>query len=138
MISIDASVFIIIAVIVFLVFALNRLFFRPVLRTMEARDQQITGRQQEASRMLEEHAKQFAAFQAELGKARRQAGDFKARERSEAQRMGSDEIGSAQRAAHQRLEQQLVSLDQQKSRARADLSAHIAKLAQTIAGYFVR
>ena len=138
MISIDASVFIIIGIIIFLVFALNRLFFRPVLRTMEARDQQITGRQQEATRMLEEHAKQFAGFQAELGKARRQAGDFKARERSEVQRAVGEDIGTAQRAARQHLEQQLVSLDQQKARARTDLSAHIANLAQTIAGYFVR
>ena len=93
MISIDASVFVIIAIIVCLVFILNHLFFRPVLRAQEARDQQITGRQKEAARLLEYHAREFAVFQAEIGKAKRQAADMKARERNGAQQMSQEEIG---------------------------------------------
>ncbi len=138
MISIDGSLIIIIAIIGFLIFALNRLFFRPVQRVMEERERRISGPQQEAKRILDDHDKQLASLQAATSKARREANLYKAQFREKAREESEKVVEASNTEGRQRLERESALLGEQKKHVRNELTAHIQTLANKIAGHFVR
>lgn len=138
MIDIDGSALLVILLIVVLVFLLDRLFFRPVVAVMEARDRQINGPKEEAARLIGQHDQMLASLQASLSHARRDGNDHKARVKEGAQKEGESVIEKTQAEAREFLDKQAGRLEEQARRARQELSAHIEALAQRIAGYFVR
>lgn len=137
MISIDGSVVIIIAIIVFLFFALNRLLFRPVQSIMDERQQRIDGPKKEAAQTLEEHGRQVASLQESLAGARRRASVYKAERRGEAVVECDGTVEESSQKARERLDRQTTLFEEQKRKARTELVSHIRALAARIAGHFI-
>jgi len=138
MISIDGSLVIIIAIIVFLFFALNRLLFRPVQTVMDERKQRIDGPQKEATQTLEEHGRQVASLQASLADARRRANAHKAERRGGAVVECERVVEESSQEARARVDRQSSIFEEQKQKARTELTSHIQTLAAKIAGRFIR
>lgn len=138
MIEIDGSVLLIIAIIVALVFILERLFFNPVLAAIELRNRHVQGPREEAARIMGEHDRQLNGLQVAINQARRRANEYKSQVRGEAQREGDGVVENAGQEARLHMQKQTQQLEEQKVAARALLAEQVQSLAQKITGYFVR
>jgi F-type H+-transporting ATPase subunit b len=133
MISVDSSILAAIAVFLFLVFALNQLLFRPLIRIQEERASRTTGREAEAEKVLGHYSDLLARYQATIRDARMEGYRLQERVRAEALAHRAALLEEARSSAEQLIEQSRASIQTQSQAARDQLGREAQGIARGIA-----
>jgi F-type H+-transporting ATPase subunit b len=128
----DGTIFIHIAMVLGMIWILNRTFFRPINRVLETREQNKGGHSVEAEKLVKEAEAKDAAYQKELLDARSQGYDLIAKEHQKAAGAKAKKIEKAKAETAARFEAGREQLEKQRSEARATLSVEAEKLAEKI------
>jgi F0F1-type ATP synthase membrane subunit b/b' len=133
LISVDATAFIIMALVFALVLALKSLFFEPLARTMEARADRID----RAARAWDEAQSTIRAASAEVAAAvtaaRSEGYGLLDRARSEALAKARETLDSSREEAQKQLNDAKKDLAQVTNRAVGELEAQAETLARSLA-----
>ena len=128
----DGTLFIHIAMILGMIWILNRTFFRPINRVLETREKNKGGHSVEAEKLLKEAEAKDATYQKELLDARSHGYDLIAKEHKKAAEAKAKKIEKAKAETAARFESGREELEKQRSEARATLSVEAEKLAEKI------
>lgn len=129
----DGTLFIHIALILLMIWVLNRTFFRPINRVIETRERHKGGAGSEAEKILSDVAEKEAKLtQAMLG-ARGEGYTLIEKERDLAVDARSRRLADARTETSQRLADEKRALEQQAAAARAAIATEADVLADRIA-----
>ena len=129
----DGTLFIHIALILLMIWVLNRTFFRPINRVLETRERQTGGAGTEAERILADVAEKEAKLNEAMLGARTEGYALIEKERREAVEARSQRLADAKAETARRLADEKRSLDEQAAAARADIETEADVLADRIA-----
>jgi len=129
----DGTLFIHIALILLMIWVLNRTFFRPINRVLETREQQTGGAGTEAERILADVAEKEAKLNEAMLNARTEGYFLIEKERTEAIETRSLRLAEAKSGTAQRLADEKRSLEEQAAAARASIETEADVLADRIA-----
>lgn len=129
----DGTLFIHIALILLMIWVLNRTFFRPINRVLETRERQKGGAGSEAEKILADVSEKEAKLnQAMLG-ARSEGYALIEKERNSAIDIRSRRLVDAKTETSQRLADEKRALEEQAAAARAAIESEADVLADRIA-----
>ena len=129
----DGTLFIHIALILLMIWVLNRTFFRPINRVLETRERQKGGAGSEAEKILADVSEKEAKLnQAMLG-ARSEGYALIEKERNSAIDTRSRKLADAKTETSQRLADEKRALEEQAAAARAAIESEADVLADRIA-----
>jgi F-type H+-transporting ATPase subunit b len=123
----------ILALFLVVMFALNRLLFRPVLRTLEGRESLVSQIQTGNASKEQEIAKLTAEYQTRMTQIRDELDKLRQQSRRESSRQVEAILSQARKTAEQRLAEAMAGLEQEMSRLRAEALADARRLAEQIA-----
>ena len=129
----DGTLFIHIALILVMIWILNRTFFRPINRVLETRERQTGGAGTEAERILADVAEKEAKLNEAMLGARTEGYSLIEKERAEAIEARSRRLAEAKSDTAQRLSDEKRSLEEQAAAARAAIETEADVLADRIA-----
>lgn len=130
--DIDATLPLMAVQILILTFLLNVLFFKPIGKLVDERDEYLRGQSLEARERLDQANKLAAQYESELAETRRQSQAILAGAEAEAKKLSAQQIADAMRQAQQEREQAQRAIDQQKETALATLEQQVEGLSQQI------
>jgi F-type H+-transporting ATPase subunit b len=118
----------------FLVLAalLNAVFYKPLTKVIEERDQYIRTNESEAKERLSKAEKLATQYELQLADARRQSQAAIASAQAEAQKLASQRIAEAQKEAQVQREQAQQEIEQQKQSALRSLEQQVDALSRQI------
>ena len=126
------TAFFILVVFLFVTFALNRLLFQPVLRTLERRAALVegiragnTGKQQEIAQLTRQ-------YEARMDEIRGEIDRFRQERRREAGRDAEAILAQAREASEARLARSMEELQRQLAEVRTDVLKGTGRLAEQI------
>ena len=128
----DGTLFIHIALILIMIWILNRTFFRPINRIIEAREKHKGGRGSEAEVIRKDVEERRARYTRELLEARSEGYELIERERSAAVEVRKTRIASAKSETAQLLASEKNQVGQQASEARSVIAKEADALAESI------
>ncbi|MBF2051791.1 F0F1 ATP synthase subunit B' [Leptolyngbya sp. 7M] len=111
---------------------LNRLFFKPLMKTLDERDSYIRSNQVDAQERLAKAQRLIQQYEEELAASRREAQALVASAEEEAQKIAAQRLAEAQQEAQARREQAQQELDQQKAEAMQALEQQVDALSRQI------
>lgn len=111
---------------------LNALFFKPLMKSLDDRDNYIRSNQVDAQAQLDKAQRLAKQYEQELADTRRQSQSTIAAAQAEAQKIASQQLAAAQQEAQAQREQVQVELDQQKAEAMRSLEQQVEQLSQQI------
>ena len=129
----DGTLFIHIALILLMIWVLNRTFFRPINRVLDTRERQTGGAGTEAERILADVAEKETKLNEAMLGARTEGYALIEKERTEAVQARSQRLTDAKSETAQRLADEKRSLDEQAAAARAAIETEADVLADRIA-----
>lgn len=115
-----------------LVAILNILFYKPIGKAIDDRDNYIRTNIADAEERLAKAETLAAQYESELSDARRQTQEILTAAQDEASKIAADRIAEAQREAQARVEQVQSELNQQKQEAMQSLEQQVDQLTQQI------
>ncbi len=124
------------AIINFVVFfVLLRIFlYRPVLKLLDARREEIRGNLAQAEGARQEALKAKADYERQLAKARDEAQNLISRAQAAAEKTKDELLGQAQRQAQDTLDRAQKAIANEKERALDEIRREVADLAVLAAG----
>lgn len=128
----DGTMFIHIAMILLMIFILNRTFFRPVNRIIQARVKNKGGRYTEAEEILNQVSKKQSDYEAELLRARSEGYQIIEKEHAEAMRLRDAEVAQVKSETEAKFAQSKEEIARQTSEARAAIAHQADELADKI------
>lgn len=128
----DGTLFIHIALILLMIWILNRTFFRPINRIIESRAKFEGGRNLEAESILTSAAEKRSAFSKAMLAARSEGYQLIARERAAAIASRSEKVNSAKASAAALLAGEKQQLESDTQQARAQIAGEAVQLADKI------
>jgi F-type H+-transporting ATPase subunit b len=134
----DGTLFIHIALILLMIWVLNRTFFRPINRVIESRERNKGGRFGEAQEILREVEKKQANYNAAILEARSRGYELIAAERNVAIVQRQEKIGAIKTEVEQKVEQQNEELNRQTAEARVTIARDAENLAEKISSNILR
>jgi F-type H+-transporting ATPase subunit b len=134
----DGSLFIHIGMILLMIYILNRTFFRPINRVIEARVKNKGGRFTEAEEILNKVSKKQADYENDLLKARSESYEFIEKERSEAIRKRQAEIEEVKAETGAMFEQNKEEILNQTNEARTAIKNQADELADRISANILK
>ncbi len=134
----DLTVFLHVGMILAMIWFLNRTFFKPINRILEARDRNRGGHKGEAQGILSEVAEKDAAYSAGLLDARNEGYELIEKERTAAIDHKAAEVAAVKKEVAEYLENGLGELDRQTSEAEADIREEAEKMADKISANILR
>jgi F-type H+-transporting ATPase subunit b len=117
---------------VLLAYLLNVLFYKPVGKMLDDRDEFIRNNSAGGEERLVEANRLTQQYETELADARREAQAVIAEAKAAAQKIASDELAVAQQAAQAEREKASQEIEQQKQAAFSSLEKDVAALSQQI------
>ena len=129
----DGTLFIHIGLILLMIWVLNRTFFRPINRVLEARERQTGGAGTEAERILADVSVKEAKLNEAMLNARTEGYSLIEKERTEAVEARLRRLADAKSETAQRLADEKRSLEEQAAAARAVIETEADVLADRIA-----
>jgi F-type H+-transporting ATPase subunit b len=111
---------------------LNALFYKPLGKMIDDRDEYIRSNSLGADDRLDEAKKLTKQFEADLADTRRQAQAVIAQSRADAQKIASEKIAVAQQQAQAEREKASAEIEQQKQTAFSSLEKEVDALSQQI------
>ena|SRR5215204_5637346 len=133
----DGTMFIHIAIILLMIFILNRTFFRPINRILEARERNKVGGSESQS-LLSEVAEKEAKYTEAIREARSKGYGLIEQERAEALSIRQERVSAAQDEAQRTLTEEMAGLEKQTTEARAAIAAEAENLAEKISSNILR
>ncbi|MDQ3633628.1 MAG: ATP synthase F0 subunit B [Acidobacteriota bacterium] len=128
----DFSMFIHMAMILAMIWILNRTFFRPINRILDARVRSQGGQFSEAEGILKETSEKEMEYNASLLQARNEGYELIEKQRTEAMALKQSKIAEVKQEVESRLESELNELEQQTARAKNEISEEAEKMAERI------
>lgn len=115
-----------------LIVILNAIFYKPLSKALDDRDDYVRGNLREAKERLEQAKSLASQYEQELASTRRQAQALLEESRSECQKIAAAEIAEAQRIVKDELLKVQAEIDQQKQSAFNDLEAQVDTFSQQL------
>ncbi len=134
----DGTIFIHIAMILVMIWVLNRTFFRPINRVIEDREKNQGGSGNEADKILEEAASKNSSYNKAMLDARNEGYSLIEREKAAAVSEREAAVAKAKAESAADLGEQKSRLEAQTLAARAAVAAEAEKLADKIAGTILK
>jgi F-type H+-transporting ATPase subunit b len=129
----DGTLFIHIGLILLMIWVLNRTFFRPINRVLEARERQTGGAGTEAERILADVSVKEAKLNEAMLNARTEGYSLIEKERTEAVEARSRRLADVKSETAQWLADEKRALEEQAAAARAVIETEADVLADRIA-----
>jgi F0F1-type ATP synthase membrane subunit b/b' len=133
----DGTLFIHIALILLMIFILNRTFFRPINRVIESRERNKVGGG-ESQTLLSEVAEKEAKYNEAIREARSKGYELIEEQRAEALSQRQERVSLAKEEAEQTLTEEMSQLEKQTADARASIAAEAEKMAEKISANILR
>jgi F-type H+-transporting ATPase subunit b len=121
-----------IALILLMIWVLNRTFFRPINRVIQSREKNKGGRSGEAEEILRSVEEKQARYDAALLEARSKGYELIEKERSEAITTRQATIISTREEVEQTTAQEKAEIERQAAEARATIKTEAEKMAEKI------
>jgi F-type H+-transporting ATPase subunit b len=115
-----------------LMVALNAVFYKPLMKSLDDRDNYIRSTQAGAQERLANAEKLAKQYEQELADSRRQSQKVIADAQADAQKIAASQIAEAQKEAQMQREQVQQELDQQKAAAMQTLEQQVDSLSRQI------
>jgi F-type H+-transporting ATPase subunit b len=128
----DGTLFIHIALILIMIWILNRTFFRPINRVIQSREQHKGGRGSEAESIRNDVEERRARYNRELLEARSQGYELIERERAAAVETRQSKIAAARSETAELLASQKNQVEREAQEARSVLAREADALAESI------
>ncbi|MGB3239818.1 MAG: F0F1 ATP synthase subunit B' [Geitlerinemataceae cyanobacterium] len=110
--------------------ALNAVFFKPLTKTLDERDNYIRQNYKDAEDRLAKTEQLSAQYEQELAETRKSAQAVIIAAQNEAQEISNQRIAEAQREAQQAREQASAQIEQQKQEAMQSLESQVSDLSR--------
>ena len=134
----DGTIFIHIALILLMIWILNRTFFRPINRVIESREKNKGGRFGEAAEILRSVEEKQASYNAAMLEARSKGYELISAERSRAVAEKQEKVGAVRTEVEQKLARESAELESQIAAARATIARDAEQLAEKISSNILR
>lgn len=115
-----------------LVAVLNVVFYKPLSKAIDGRDDYIRQNRLEARERLEKAQNLAKQYEQELADTRRKSQETIAAAQADAQKIAADKMAQAQAEAQAQREQAQKEIDQQKAEAMASLEQEVDSLSRQI------
>jgi F0F1-type ATP synthase membrane subunit b/b' len=134
----DGTLFIHIAMILGMIFILNRTLFRPINKVLQTRAKNTGGRSTEAQDILKQVADKEGSYNAELRDVRTQGYEMLETERTQAVTARNEKIANVKTEIATMLETEKSTVKTQFETAKADLSNDAKKMAEAISSNILK
>ena len=128
----DGTIFIHIALILIMIWVLNRTLFRPVNRIIESRERKTGGRSSEAQEILKSVGEKQARYDEAMREARGEGYELIEKERANAVAERQAKVGSVKEEVGQMVARESKELESQTVTARNAIAADAERLAERI------
>lgn len=128
----DGTIFLHIAIILLMVFLLNRILFRPVNRVLEQRESHTRGRSGEARDMLRRVEENLSRYERSLREARAESYQLLERQQAEAAEERRRRVGQVRAEVEDAVDGQKRLIQEQTEAARASLEGEARRVAAKI------
>lgn len=129
----DATIFVHIAIILLMIWILNRTLFRPINRVLESREKSRGGHSGEAAELMSQVGEKETRYNKELQDTRLQGYDTIEKEQKKAVAARQKKIDEAKAQSAADMDAGKAEIEQQSAAARKDIDAEAEKLAESIA-----
>jgi F-type H+-transporting ATPase subunit b len=134
----DGTLFIHIALILLMIWILNRTFFRPINRIIEAREKNKGGRSSEAQEILQDVSVKQAKYEAAMLDARSKGYELIEKERTKAIKKKDQKLGEVKEAVSIAYSQEITELETQTAEVRAVVASEAEKMAEKISANILK
>jgi F-type H+-transporting ATPase subunit b len=134
----DGTILIHIALILLMIFILNRTFFRPINRVIESREKNKGGRFGAATDLLRQVEEKNAKFEAEMRGARAEGYSLIEAEREAALAERETQVGTVKTEVEQKLAAEKAAIAEQTEQARRQIAAEAKVLAEKISSNILK
>ncbi len=134
----DGSLLIHIALILIMIWVLNRTLFRPVNRIIEARERNKGGHSSEAQEILKNVGEKQSRIEAAMLEARSEGYELIERERAQAVTVRQEKIGAVKQEVEQMVARENQELGEQTRQARTTLAAEAERMAERISSNILK
>lgn len=128
----DGTIVLHIAIIITMVFVLNKLLFKPINNILEERERRTRGRSGEARETIKRVEESLANYENSLRKARAEGYRHLEQKQAEAFGMRQEKIGLVRQEVEQQIEEEKGAIRAQAEDARATLESEAARIAAGI------
>lgn len=133
----DGTLFLHIAIIILMVFILNRTLFRPVDRVLSERERHTKGSSGEAQGILRDIDERLSRYEQTLREARVESYRLMEERRAEAMQARQQRLGSVRAELEASIENEKRQIQSQASQARGELEAEARQLASSIRSHIL-
>jgi F-type H+-transporting ATPase subunit b len=133
MISLDSSVIAAILIFLALIFSLNYLLFKPLVRIQSERESRTTGLITQARKNLDHHLELFNQYQAAIKNARMEGYQLQEQMRDKAMAKRAEAMAQARKSAESRMQEARASIQEQVRVAKEQLADDALGIARSIA-----
>lgn len=134
----DLSMFIHIVLILLMIWFLNRTFFKPINRILDARERNKGGRGGEAESILREVSEKEAEYNAGLLEARNEGYELIEKERAAAVEKKNAEVAAVKGEVARYLETEMSELERQTQEAENSIRVEAEKMADKISANILK
>ncbi|HQU81588.1 MAG TPA: ATP synthase F0 subunit B [Pyrinomonadaceae bacterium] len=134
----DGSVIIHVALILLMIFILNRTFFRPINRILETREKNRGGRFGEAEGILQEVSEKQSKYNQAMLEARSEGYEMIEKERTAAVAKREAALTAVKAETAQKFASEKTELEQQTAQAKTAIAAEAEKMAEKISSNILR
>ena len=134
----DGTLFIHIALILIMIWVLNRTFFKPISRLIESREKHKGGHGAEAASIRNEVSEKQARYQQELLAARSEGYDLIEKERTAAVEARTNKLAAAKAETASSLTEGKQRVEQETAEARAVIAKEADALAEKISSNILK
>jgi len=134
----DGTIFIHIALILLMIWVLNRTFFRPINRVIESREKNKGGRFGEAAEILRTVEERQAGYNAAILEARSKGYDLINNERTAALAQRQEKVSAVKTEVEQKLALENAELERQIIEARKTIALDAEQMAEKISSNILR
>jgi F-type H+-transporting ATPase subunit b len=128
----DGTLLIHIVIIISMVFVLNRLLFKPVLRTLSEREARTHGRTDEARETIRKVGENLSRYENSLRQARAEGYSLLEQQQAEANSERQQKVAEVRTEIEEQLGQEKNEIQSQAERARATLLGEAERVATEI------
>lgn len=133
----DGTLFIHIALIILMVFVLNRTLFKPISRVLGERDRRTRGSSNEAHGILRSVDENLARYEQTLKETRAESYRMLEERRAEAIRVRQQRLGAAREEVEHLIDDEKRVIQSQAAEARADLEVEARRAAANIRSHIL-
>lgn len=134
----DGTIFVHIGLILAMIWVLNKTFYRPIARVIEARDRRKGGERGPAGEILDKVAEKEASYSSAIKETRLAGYEVIGTEREKALAAKNQVVADAKREANEIASRESAELDKQTEAARAAISQEAEKFADKISASILK